>query len=81
MLDDSAVAHDSDFIGEMSGHSEIVGDEKESHSESVLELEKEIGDLRLHRAIESGERFVEDEDFGIERESASDGQALALTTA
>jgi hypothetical protein len=81
ILDDSAVAHHHNLIGEVSGHGEIVGDEEESHAQGSLELEKKIGDLRLRGAIKRGKRFVEDENFGIERECAGDGQALALTAA
>ena len=73
VLDDSAVAHDGDFVGEMGGHGEVVGDEKKSHPETVLEFEKEIGDLRLDGTIEGGEGFVEDENFGIESQRAGDG--------
>jgi hypothetical protein len=81
VLDDSAVAHYSDLVGEVSGHGEIVGYEKESHSERALEFDEEIGDLRLHRAIQGGKCFVEDEKLRIEREGARDGEPLALTAA
>ncbi len=78
MLDDPAVTHHSDFVGEMSGHREVVSDKEKSHSEGRLELKEKIGNLCLNGAVESGERFVEDEDFGVERESARDRQPLAL---
>ena len=81
MLDDLAVAHHGDFVGEVSGHGEVVGDEEKGCAERGLEFEKEIGDLRLNRAIESGEGFVENENFGLERERAGDGQPLALAAA
>src|SRR5437660_3585323 len=46
-----------------------------------MQLHQEIGDLCLHRTIKSRKRLIQDQEFGLERQCASDGQPLALTAA
>jgi hypothetical protein len=42
------------------------------------ELREQVQDLRLDRDVEGGDRFVGDDDLGLQREGAGDGDALAL---
>src|SRR5581483_5742759 len=44
----------------------------------LLELEEQVHDLRLDRDVERGDRLVEDQELGLERERARDADALAL---
>jgi hypothetical protein len=80
-FDDLAVMHHGDLVGEMSGHGEIVSDKKVGEAELGLQVEKEIGDVGLHGAVEGRERLVEEKELGFESERASDGEALFLAAA
>ena len=44
----------------------------------VLQLAQELDDLRLHREVEGGGGLVEQDELGLERDGAGDGEALAL---
>ena len=55
-----------------------MADEQIGQVAPHLQVAQQIDDLRLHRAVERRGRLVEHDDFGIERQSAGDGDALAL---
>ena len=56
----------------------VVGHEKIRHPQRILELLQQIENDRLHRNIERGGRFVEDDEIGIERDGARDSDACLL---
>ena len=45
---------------------------------SLLQILKQIEDLRLHRDVERRDRLIADEEIGAERQGAGDADALAL---
>ncbi len=81
LLHDPATIHHGDLVSQVSGHGQVVRNEQIRHPQRALQLHQEIGDLRLHRTIESRKRLIQNQQLGLERQCASDGQPLALTTA
>src|SRR6266436_3938558 len=81
LLHDAAAIHHGDFVSQVSGHGQVMRNEQIRHPERTLQLHQEIGDLRLHRTIESRERFIQNQELWLEGQRASDGQPLALTAA
>src|SRR5947199_10266552 len=57
-------SHNGDLVSEVSSHGQVVGDEQIRHSQGALQLHQKIGDLRLHRTIESRERLIQNQEFG-----------------
>src|SRR6266850_3120595 len=58
-----------------------MGNEQIRHPQRALQVHQEIGDLCLHRTIESRERLIQNQELRLERQCSSDGQSLALTAA
>ena len=57
---------------------QVVGHEQVGEPELVLEVVEQVDDLRLHRDVERGHRLVEHDQARLERQRASDADALAL---
>jgi hypothetical protein len=49
-----------------------VADEEVGEAELVLEIEQEVQDLGLDRLVEGGDRLVQDDELGLERQGAGD---------
>src|SRR5215471_14107411 len=77
-LDDAAEIHHRDALAKMPHQREIVRDEQVGEAEALAQILKQVDDLRLDRHIEGGYGLIADDEFGIERESARDPDALAL---
>ena len=77
-LDDLAVLHDADVVGEPAHDAEIVGDEQHRHAEARLQILQQCQDLRLHGDIERGGRLVRDQEVRLVGERHRDHDALAL---
>ena len=79
-LRDASRAHDRDPRRALDRFLEVVGYEDERGAEGTLELDQ----LRPHRGaklrVEGGERFIEEQDVGLEHEGAGEGHALALAS-
>ena len=77
-LDDLAVLHDGDAIGEPDRLVEIMGDE----DDRLLEHALQAHEFRLHLAadqrIERRKRLVEEPDFGLDRQRAGNAHPLLL---
>ncbi len=78
-LDDPAEVHDADPVGDVPDDGQVVRDEQEAQVEFGLQPVQQVDDLGLDRHVERGDRFVRDDDLGVEREAAGDPDALALT--
>ena len=61
LLDDLALLHDADPVGELAHDAEIVGDEQHRHAEPRLRFLQQLQDLRLHGHVERGGRLVGDQ--------------------
>ena len=58
---------------------QVVRDEDVRQVEVALQVLQEVEDLRLHRHVERRNRLVADDELRVDRESARDADALALT--
>ncbi len=77
-LDDLAVLHHADPVGEAPHDAEVVGDEEHAHPLLALQLGQKLEDLRLDRDVERGRRFVGDQQVGPVRQRHGDHHPLAL---
>jgi len=80
-LDEGAMVHDGDAVGEVADHGEVVADEEKGEVVLLLELFEERSDLPLDGEIERGEGFIADEKLGLANESSGDGHPLSLPPA
>src|SRR4051794_7312810 len=78
LLDDLALLHHADGIGELAHDAEVVRDEQHRHAEPRLQLLEQFENLRLHRDVERGGRLVGDQQVGLVGERHRDHHALAL---
>src|SRR4051812_9395422 len=74
----AAEIHHGDAIGDVLHHGEVVRDKDIGEAEPVLQVAKQIEDLRADRNVERGHRLVADDEFRFYRQRARDGDALAL---
>ncbi len=72
-----AVDHLEDAVG-VAAHAQVVGDHDAYTVLFVDELGEGFDDLEGKGGIETGSRFVGEDEFGIVNEGAGDGYALAL---
>ena len=78
LLDDLALLHHADAVGELAHDAEVVGDEQKRHAEPLLDVLQQRDDLRLHGDVERGGRLVGDQQIGLVGERHGDHDALAL---
>ena len=78
VLDDLAVVHHADAVGDLAHDAEVVGDEQHRHAEPLLRVLEQLEDLRLHRDVERGGRLVGDQQVRLVRQRHGDHHALAL---
>ena len=76
-FDDPSGIHHCHFVTGFGNDSKVVGDENHAHAHFFLEVADQSQNLRLHRDIEGGGRFVGDEQFGFIDERHGDHDALA----
>ena len=73
-----AMLHHGDVVADLRRNAKVVGDEQQCDAEPGLDFIEQFEHLRLHRHIERGNRFVRDENVGIERQRACNRDALTL---
>ena len=78
LLDDVALLHHHDAVGDLGHHPEVVGDEHDAHSLASLDLADQLQNLRLGGHVERGRRFIRDQDRGLERQRHGDHHPLPL---
>ena len=78
-LDDLAAGHDADPVGDFPDDAKIVGDEQHRHAALALKLLQQQKDFGLDRDIQSGGRFVGDQQIRLICQGHGDHDALALT--
>ena len=64
----------------MPNHSEVVRNQEERKPHLISKPLEKPDDLGLDTDIERRDRFIEDEQFRMQRKRASDADALSLTT-
>ena len=72
----TAQIHNSNVIREMVDHREVVGDENIGQPHFFLQALEQIQDLGLDRDIQSGNRLIAHNKFGVERQCAGDADTL-----
>jgi hypothetical protein len=77
-LDDPAQIHHADGVADALHHGHVVADEQIAEAQLGLQFHHQVQHLRLHRHVERRDRLVGDDQLGVERERAGDGDALAL---
>ena len=77
-LDDAAEIHHGDAVADVAHHGKIVGDEDVGQPQPLLQLLKQVHDLRLDRHVERRHRLVADDQRRLERQRAGDADPLAL---
>ena len=77
-LDNLALIHDRNAVGDVFYHGQIVCDEDHRQVHGAHEPGQEIEDLGLDGHVEGRDGFVGDDDLGLEGEGPGDGNALSL---
>ena len=78
-LDDLAVLHDDDAVGDLGHHAEVMRDEQHARTAPLLQLADQDEDLLLRGDVERRRRFVGNEQGGIEGQRRGDHHALTLS--
>ena len=78
LLDQLALGHDADPVGEAADDGEVVGDEQDRHAEPGLEVLEQLQDLRLDGDVQGGGRLVGDQEVGLVGQRHGDHHPLAL---
>jgi hypothetical protein len=77
-LDDFALRHHADAIGDLAHDAEVMRDEQHRHAVLFLEPRQQFEDLRLHGHIQRRCRFVGDQELRLVGQRHRDHHALAL---
>ncbi len=78
-LDDDAVLHHHDAVGEVGDDAHVVRDEDDRRVEARVQVAQQVEDLGLHGDVERRRRLVRDEQERVARDRLRDHRALALT--
>ena len=78
LFDDLSLGHDQDVVADVFDDGEVVRDEEVGEAEFFLQVLQEVDDFRLDVDVERGDRFVADDELGLDGEGARDANALAL---
>lgn len=76
-FDDATGIHNLDAVAETGDNPEIMRDEHNRHAQFPLHFFDQLENLRLHRDIEGGGRFVGDKNLGFGDERHGDHYALS----
>ena len=79
LLDDDAVGHEDDAVGDVSCEFDFMGDDDHRHVHGG-EFTDDFQDFACEFGIEGGGRFVKEKNLRVVDEGSCDGDALLLTT-
>ena len=77
-LDDTPEIHDDDAIGDVLHDAQVMADEQVREVERRLQIHEQIEHLSLDRYVERGNRFVADDELGLDRERARNADPCTL---
>ncbi len=77
-LDQPAVAHHRDAVGDLGDHAHVVGDEQHGGAVIALQVADQGQDLLLRGDVERRGRLVRDQQFRLQHQRHRDHDALAL---
>ena len=69
--------HDADAVCDLRHDAEVVGDEQHGSVLLVAHVLHDVEDLRLHRYVQGGGRFIRDQELGMARQHHGDHHPLA----
>ena len=78
LLDDLAVVHDRDAVGEVRDDAHVVRDQHDRGAELLGEPPQQVEDLGLHGDVEGRGRLVGDDQARVEHQGLRDDDALLL---
>ena len=78
-LADSSAVHDDDLVSHLSDDAQIVGNDDDGHVELLLKFLHQLEDLCLDGNVQSGCRFIRDEDVGLGYQRHGDHDTLTHT--
>ena len=78
-LDDAALMHDHDPVGDLGDDAKIMGDQQHAHPALTLEPGDQLEDLALRGDVERRGRLVGDQQMRFQRHRHRDHHALALS--
>jgi hypothetical protein len=76
LLDDLALVHHGDPMGQMFDDRQVMRHEQIGQTEPVLQVQEQVDDAGLDRHVERRHRFVESENLRLQRQRASDADPL-----
>src|SRR5699024_781463 len=77
---DLAEVHDHDPVRDILDHRKVVGDKNHAEVIVLLSALQKVEDLRLDGDVKTGDRFIADQDAGLEHQRPGDAHTLTLTT-
>ena len=77
-LHHGAQVHHSHAVGDVAHHAQVVANEQNRQAELLLQVAKQVDDLRLDGDVECRNRLVGDDELGLHGQGAGDADALAL---
>lgn len=75
-----ALTHNGYTIRDVINHREVMAHEHVSEAEFILQVFKEVQDLRLNGHVERGGWFITDQELRVQGQCSGDANALSLTT-
>ena len=78
MLNNTSEIHDHHPIGHVANDRQIMADEEIGEAEFILQIKKQIEDLRADGNIQGGDRLIRHHDPGLRHQSTRNGDALPL---
>lgn len=79
MLDDTALLHDDQLIGDVFHHGQIMADEDQCQVAFLLDVHDQIQNLVPNRGVQCRHGFITHQDLGFHGQCPGDDDALALT--
>ena len=74
----TALLHHSHLVSDHPHDGKVVGDEQVREAELLLQICKQLQDLRLHQHVKSRDGLVKHHHIRLERKRAGDRDALTL---
>lgn len=79
LLNNTTIPQDNAALRELAYDSQVVANEHVGDPGGLADVCQKIEDLRLNRDVQGGNRLIQNEDFGLHSQRASDRDALTLT--
>src|SRR5690606_36382716 len=77
-LDELAAVHHGHAVADVPDDGEVVGDEEVGDARAFLDVDEQVEHALLGGQVQCGDRFVADDEAGLERERPGDRDPLAL---